>query len=380
MRIIAIFKRIMLQRRGDPRTLAMMFLAPIFILTLMCFLFQVPSNTAYRVGLKSDNTELTKALKKMPDDKAHLEVVNVSKNNRLTMNEKDLSAIVSISGKNIKISYANQSNGTSSAVKMLLTQVIQENQAKATKEETQQALQNLMDKLSQVSGQSAPTKLSVNTEQFQIRSKYLYGNPTSTNATFDDLAPILVGAFAFFLVLLISGISLVNERTSGTLGRMLVTPVKRSEIVTGYTLSYGILAMIQTALMVIFTYWILGVHNNGNIGWVFVINFFIAIIAWLFGLLLSTLAKTEFQFVQMIPLAIIPQFLFSGLIPVDTMPTILQGIAHCIPVYYGISAMQEVVKRGMGFSGIWFDLLIMFVFAVVLYLANVLALKNVRRT
>lgn len=121
MRIIAIFKRIMLQRRGDPRTLAMMFLAPIFILTLMCFLFQVPSNTAYRVGLKSDNTELTKALKKMPDDKAHLEVVNVSKNNRLTMNEKDLSAIVSISGKNIKISYANQSNGTSSAVKMLLT-------------------------------------------------------------------------------------------------------------------------------------------------------------------------------------------------------------------------------------------------------------------
>lgn len=61
----------------------------------------------------------------------------------------------------------------------------------------------------------------------------MYGDPSSTNATFDDLAPILVGAFAFFLVLLISGISLVNERTSGTLGRMLVTPVKRTEIVIG---------------------------------------------------------------------------------------------------------------------------------------------------
>ncbi|MFK5236381.1 ABC transporter permease, partial [Lactococcus lactis] len=92
------------------------------------------------------------------------------------------------------------------------------------------------------------------------------------------------------------------------------------------------------------------------------------------------LAKTEFQFVQMIPLAIVPQFLFSGLIPVDTMPVILQAIAHCIPVYYGISAMQEVVKRGVGFSGIWFDLLIMLLFAALLYLANVLALKNVRRT
>lgn len=62
------------------------------------------------------------------------------------------------------------------------------------------------------------------------------------------------------------------------------------------------------------------------------------------------------------------------------MPVILQAIAHCIPVYYGISAMQEVVKRGVGFSGIWFDLLIMLLFAALLYLANVLALKNVRRT
>ena len=93
MRTLAIFKRIMLQRRGDPRTLAMMFLAPIFILTLMYFLFQVPSNTAYRVGLKSDNTELTRALKDMPNDKAHLKVISVSENNRSTMNEKDLREI-----------------------------------------------------------------------------------------------------------------------------------------------------------------------------------------------------------------------------------------------------------------------------------------------
>lgn len=193
MRTLAIFKRIMLQRRGDPRTLAMMFLAPIFILTLMYFLFQVPSNTAYRVGLKSDNTELTRALKDMPNDKAHLKVISVSENNRSTMNEKDLSAIVSISGKNIDVSYANQSNGTSSAIKLLLTQVIQESQVKATKEETKQALQNLISKLPQTSGQSFSTIFRVDTEQYKVTSHYLYGDPNSTNATFDDLASILVG-------------------------------------------------------------------------------------------------------------------------------------------------------------------------------------------
>jgi ABC-2 type transport system permease protein len=380
MRTSAIFKRIMLQRRGDRRTLAMMFLAPIFILTLMYFLFQVPSNTGYRIGLNSDNSELTTAIKSLPEDENHFNVINVSDNKRTTMNDKKLEAIVTISDNDIDVRYANQSNGTTAAVKMLLTKVIQETQAKTSRENTEKLIDNLMKNIPQTSGESVTSQFKVDTKQYNITSTYLYGDPNSTNSTFDDMAPILVGAFAFFLVLLISGISLVNERTSGTLGRMLVTPVKRREIVTGYTLSYGILAIIQTAIMVIFTYWILGVHNNGNILWVFVINFMIAIIALLFGLLLSTVAKTEFQFVQMIPLAIVPQFLFSGLIPIETMPEVLQGIAHCIPVYYGINAMQLVVKRGVGFSGIWFDLIIMIIFAGILYVANVLTLKNIRRT
>jgi ABC-2 type transport system permease protein len=380
MRTSAIFKRIMLQRRGDRRTLAMMFLAPIFILTLMYFLFQVPSNTGYRIGLNSDNSELTTAIKSLPEDENHFNVINVSDNKRTTMNDKKLEAIVTISDNDIDVRYANQSNGTTAAVKMLLTKVIQETQAKTSRENTEKLIDNLMKNIPQTSGESVTSQFKVDTKQYNITSTYLYGDPNSTNSTFDDMAPILVGAFAFFLVLLISGISLVNERTSGTLGRMLVTPVKRREIVTGYTLSYGILAIIQTAIMVIFTYWILGVHNNGNILWVFVINFMIAIIALLFGLLLSTVAKTEFQFVQMIPLAIVPQFLFSGLIPIETMPEVLQGIAHCIPVYYGINAMQLVVKRGVGFSGIWLDLIIMLIFAGILYVANVLTLKNIRRT
>jgi len=387
MRVQAIFKRIMLQRVKDKRTLAMMFVLPIVLLTLMFFLFQVPSNTAYKIGLISDNTSLNQNIKDMDASKAHLDVVKVDKDDRATMNDKKLDAIMKVSGNDIRVTYANQSAGTTQAMKMLVTQVVQQTQAKASQAQIESTVNQLMTKLQEMAeatshagGHAAVASPQQTASNYTVSSRYLYGDTSSVNSTFYDMAPIFVGAFVFFLVFLISGISLVNERTSGTLDRMLMSPVKRSEIVTGYTASYGILALLQTLVMVATAYGILGVPNKGNILWVFVINALIAIIALLFGLLLSTAAKTEFQFVQMIPIAVVPQFLFSGLIPVSTMPAVLQWIAHCMPVYYGITAMQAVVKRGQGFSAIWFDLLIMFLIAVLLYIVNVFALKTVRRT
>ncbi|MBU5894624.1 ABC transporter permease, partial [Vibrio cholerae O1] len=77
---------------------------------------------------------------------------------------------------------------------------------------------------------------------------------------------------------------------------------------------------------------------------VLVINVLIAIIALLVGLLLSALAKTEFQFIQFVPVAIVPQFLFSGIINVDTMSEPLRWIAHLMPLYYGVDALQKVIK------------------------------------
>ena len=131
---------------------------------------------------------------------------------------------------------------------------------------------------------------------------------------FDNLAPLLVSFFAFFFVFLISGISLVNERSSGTLMRMLVTPVRRTEIVAGYTLAYGFLALLQTSLIVLWTRYVLQMQILGNFILVLLINLLIALIALLIGLLLSALAKTEFQFIQFVPIAVVPQFLFQVLL------------------------------------------------------------------
>ncbi len=124
------------------------------------------------------------------------------------------------------------------------------------------------------------------------------------------MIPILMGFMVFFFVFLISGMALLKERTTGTLDRLLATPVKRSDIVFGYMISYGILAVIQTIVIVVSTIWLLDIEVVGNIINVIIINFLLALVALAFGILLSTLAKSEFQMMQFIPLVVMPQ-LFS---------------------------------------------------------------------
>ena len=140
------------------------------------------------------------------------------------------------------------------------------------------------------------------------------------------MIPILMGFMVFFFVFLISGMALLKERTSGTLDRLLATPVKRSDIVFGYMISYGIIAVIQTVVIVLSTIWLLDIEVVGNIINVIIVNFVLALVALAFGVLLSTLAKSEFQMMQFLPLVIMPQLFFSGIIPLDSMADWVQHI------------------------------------------------------
>lgn len=386
MRIQAIFKRILLQRFSDKRSLVLLFVAPLLILGLLYLLLQVPSNLQYRIGLddsartktqQTTNTQLVQQLKK----NHKLKLIKVTNNSRSTMNHESLDAIILLKASHIDITYANSDTSKTQAISAITTTLIQVTQGKKLQQEIEQTINEGLKKNSAVNSQPSTerSKLSeVKVQSMTVTNHYLYG--TSKLSLFDNLAPVLVSFFVFFFVFLISGISLVNERTSGTLQRMLVTPVKRNEIVAGYTLAYGLLAVIQTGLVVLWARYVLAMQVLGNFAWVLLINLLIALIALLIGLLLSALAKTEFQFIQFVPLAIVPQFLFSGIITVDTMSKPLQILAHIMPLYYGVDALKKVIKQNLGFNQIRFDLGILFAIVILLYFLNVIALKSLRRT
>lgn len=363
MRIKAIFKRILLQRLRDKRSLALLFFAPLGIISLLYFLLQVPSDIKYRVGLQENQPVLAQVLKQ--NEKLKVIEIGETLNTRETVNTHNLDALIQLVGDEIEVTYANRDTSKTQALTQMIGQIAQkipasmrENQAKSSAEKVPQA--------------------SLGTLALNIKSHYLYGD--SSLSMFDNLAPLLVSFFVFFFVFLISGISLVNERSSGTLMRMLVTPVRRTEIVAGYTLAYGFLALLQTSLIVLWTRYVLQMQILGNFILVLLINLLIALIALLIGLLLSALAKTEFQFIQFVPIAVVPQFLFSGIINVDTMAAPLRWIAHLVPLYYGVDALQKVVKQGEDFSQIGNNLFILGMLALVFYVANVVALKGLRKT
>ena len=221
-----------------------------------------------------------------------------------------------------------------------------------------------------------PTMKEPNKQDIKI-SHSLYGNSDSTY--FDKMFPILMGFFVFLFVFLISGIALLRERTTGTLERVLSTSIRRSEIVLGYLIGYGIFAIIQTLIIVLFSIYLLNINLAGSLWYVILINICLAITALSMGIFISTFANSEFQMIQFIPLVAVPQVFFSGIFPLENMPDWLGNIGYIFPLRYAGDALTNVMIKGQGWSNIWFDLLILMIFIIVFIILNIVGLKRYRQ-
>ena len=155
---------------------------------------------------------------------------------------------------------------------------------------------------------------------------YLHGSKDFT--MFDGLGPVLIGFFTFFFVFILSGVSFVRERLSGTLERLLSTPIKRWEIVVGYIIGFGIFAFIQSIIIVSFSVYILDLYVAGSIWLTLLITCMLSLTALTLGTFLSAYANNEFQMIQFIPLVIVPQIFFSGLFPIESMNKWLQMLGE----------------------------------------------------
>lgn len=224
--------------------------------------------------------------------------------------------------------------------------------------------------------QSLP-QLQLKVKSPEIKESYEYGNEDT--GFFAKMIPVLIGFVVFFFVFLISGMALLKERTSGTLDRLLATPVKRSEIVYGYMLSYGLIAIFQTAVVVLAAIWLLDVEVVGNLFNVIMVNVVLALVALAFGILLSTMAKSEFQMMQFIPLVIMPQLFFSGIIPLSSMGDWAQTVGRFLPLTYSGDAMSQIILYGRGLGDILPNIGVLLVFLVALTVLNIVGLRRYRK-
>lgn len=167
-----------------------------------------------------------------------------------------------------------------------------------------------------------------------ILLRYLFG---SQLVEFNQLAPMLIALFPFTIMFVVTSIAMLRERMTGTLERLLTSPISKLEILLGYGLGFGILAVLQVALVLILTFGPLGMKASGNIAMLLVFSVLDALMGTSLGLLLSAFANSEFQAVQFLPAFIFPQMLLSGIfVPRYQMPQVLRYLSDILPLSYAI--------------------------------------------
>lgn len=167
----------------------------------------------------------------------------------------------------------------------------------------------------------------------------------------EPVAPILLGVFVFFLTYLLTAIGFLRERTDGTLERVLVAPVSRSGLILGYVAGFGVLAAVQSAVMLAASPVFLEVTFEYGVALFSVVELLGALTGLGLGIVLSLFAENEFQAIQFIPVVISPQVILGGtFLPVAQLPWYLEYPARVMPVTYLIDAMEYVVN-GKGTAG-----------------------------
>lgn len=164
--------------------------------------------------------------------------------------------------------------------------------------------------------------------------------------TFDNIGASLLGVFPLITMFLVTSIATLRERTSGTLERLLAMPLGKGDLIAGYALAFGALAIVQSALATGLALWLLGLDVTGSPWLLLLVALLDALLGTALGLFVSAFAASEFQAVQFMPAVIFPQLLLCGLFtPRPDMHPALEAISDVLPMSYAVDAMNEVLRH-----------------------------------
>lgn len=381
-RVRSLTRRIVDQFRHDHRTLALLFVAPIFIMALLGWVLEGQASPEPRVGIANEAGEAADAIVVALEEAVVEAGGTVSdaipdeSRARAAIDERTIDVAVVLpqelgapGGERPEVLFL--SPGLNPAAESTSVAVLQAALGDAIRDQLPPPLTGVLP---------------------EVRYEAVYASDAAEEL--DTLAPVFVGYFAYFFVFILTGISFLRERVGGTLERLMATPITRGEIVLGYSIGFGIFATIQVALVMAFTilrfdipsigplpaFWIgLGVPVTGSPLLAYLLALVLGLGAVSLGIFLSTFARTELQILQFIPIVIIPQGLLGGIFwPVETLPDLLQPLARVLPITYAVEGLREVFIAGADL-GTWTVQLDLLVLTGIAALFVVLAAATIRR-
>lgn len=341
MRVFALSKRILQQLIRDKRTLALIIFAPILVLTMLYLVFEGEEYIP-EIGLVDVPEPVTEEMEGAEAD--------------ITEYDNKVEAYHGVASGSLD-AYIKFEDGE--------PLVFLEGSDPGINSEVIQWMQATL------------AKLQENSNVADLQVDYLHGSENI--GIFDYYGPVLLGFFIFLFVFLISGVSFIRERTTGTLERLLSTPIKKWEIVMGYLLGFSLVTILQSAIIAWFAVYVLDMMMAGSFLAVLAITLALALTALTLGILISSFANSEFQMIQFIPIIVVPQIFFSGLFNLETISDLLSWIGPLTPLYYAAESLRDVMVRGYGWSDIYMNLLTLLLFSAVFIMLNILVLRKYRK-
>ncbi len=376
-RIMALAARIIQQVLRDKRTLALIFLVPLLIMTLL-YLVLTNTSSARTLAIVYPTGTGSERIKTLIDtllpgrDKLH--TISISSGEvDSTLKNGNADAVVIF-----PVDFAQQViNNQNPAVQIKLEgsdPAVASAMSDLTEGFTHQ-LGIALAALKSQGGQGVPA-VTASSLPFTVGApQYLYGG---AQYTFNDsIAPVFIGIFSFFFVFILTSVAFLRERSQGTIERVMVSPLTRVELVIGYICGFTLFALVQSLVILLFVIFALRVHYSGNLALVFLVSALLTIGSVNLGIFLSTFAQNEFQIVQFIPLVFGVQIFLSGIFwPVAQLPGVLRPLSYIMPLTYANDALRGVMLKGADFTGIIGQLGALVLFALVMVLLSAATMKR----
>jgi len=208
--------------------------------------------------------------------------------------------------------------------------------------------------------------------EVRIRAWY---NPDQESALY--IVPGLIGALLMQTTITIMAVAVVRERERGTLEALVVSPLRRWEIMLGKIVPNLLVAYGQMTLALLVAHYVFAVPIRGSVGLLYGVSALFMMGTLGIGIYVSTLSRTVPQAMQLGFLAILPSIYLSGLLfPLEGMPAPAQYLARVLPITYFLRIIRGIVLKGTGLDQLWPDIWPLVAFGVVIFTLSVLRFRK----
>ena len=319
----------------DKRTMALMFLAPPVIIALLYVLLGT-GNYEPKIALSSMPPQVVGQL----DGKVEAIPATDRQEREQLLRDGKYDAVIYLDGRDIHIAVLENNSKSGKAIRAV-----------------QQAMSAAMP--------------------VQVFTEAVYGS--ADDNFFDSMAYVFLALIVFLFTFVVSGMAVVGERTAHTFERMLMTPVRRWQLIGGYIVGYGTPAVIQSLLILATGLWLLKVPCAGSMWLCLLVMVLLALVAVALGTTVSIFSTSEFQVAQCIPLLILPQVFFTGIIPLELIPYGLSNLCYLMPIYYAAMPLKAIMVQGAVMADIWPWLLAEVAVLAIFFAVNTASLRRYRR-